>query len=169
MFQLDYPKFYETQIEWSEERKLTWDDFKGDPDLINFPDALAVTNSGFGYESGINMFKDGKVFIQSMFNTNSSWVLPEGRNDYVLKHEQIHFDITEIYSRKLRKEFADAKIKSTDAVRAKTIFDKVFNEMQQRQEKYDRETARGDKKETQENWEAIVEIELAKYEFYKSN
>ena len=96
-------------------------------------------------------------------------MLPEGRNDYVLKHEQIHFDITEIYSRKLRKEFADAKIKSTDAVRAKTIFDKVFSEMQKRQEKYDRETARGDKKETQENWEAIVEIELAKYEFYKSN
>jgi len=97
---------YETKIEWSADRKLTWDDFKGEPDTANFPNTLALTNSGFGYESGINMFKDGQVFVQSVFNTNLSWVVPEGRNDYVLRHEQIHFDITEIYSRKLRKELA---------------------------------------------------------------
>lgn len=169
LYKVEDPKFYENQIEWSADRKLTWDDFKGVPDLQNYPDALALTNSGFGYESGINMFKEGKVFVQSTFNTRGSWVLSEGRTDYILKHEQIHFDITEIYSRKLRKEFADANIKNTDVNRAKIIFDKVFMEMQKRQEKYDRETARGDKKETQENWEAIVEIELAKYAFYKSN
>ncbi|MCA0152832.1 DUF922 domain-containing protein [Winogradskyella vincentii] len=169
IYRVSDPKIYETQIEWREYRKLTWDDFKGKPDRETYPNALALTNSGFGYESGANMFKEGKVYVQSVFNTNSSWVLPEGRTDYVLKHEQIHFDITEIYSRKLRKELADAKVTSNDMLRAKTIFDRVFNEMQKRQEKYDRETARGDEKETQENWEAIVEIELAKYEFYKSN
>ena len=114
-------------------------------------------------------FKEGKVFVQSVFNTYDSWVLPEGRNDYVLRHEQIHFDITEIYSRKLRKELADAKVTSANLIKAKAIFDKVFNELQKRQNKYDRETKHGDKKETQENWEAIVEIELAKYEFYKEN
>ena len=160
---------YETKIEWSADRKLTWDDFKGEPDTANFPNTLALTNSGFGYESGINMFKDGQVFVQSVFNTNLSWVVPEGRNDYVLRHEQIHFDITEIYSRKLRKELADAKITSNDFVRAKSIFDRTFNELQKRQNTYDNETKYGDKKETQENWEAIVEIELAKYDFYKEN
>ncbi|WP_411894898.1 hypothetical protein [Winogradskyella sp. A2] len=156
IYRVDDPKLLETQIEWSEDRKLTWDDFKGKPDRENYPNALALTNSGFGYESGNNMFKEGEVFVQSVFNTNSSWVLQEGRTDYVLRHEQIHFDITEIYSRKLRKELADAKVTSSELLRAKTIFDKVFNEMQKRQEKYDRETARGDKTETQENWEAIV-------------
>lgn len=169
IYHVNNPKVYETKIRWSADRKLTWDDFKGQPDTLNYPNTLAMTNSGFGYESGINMFKAGKVFVQSVFNTYDSWVVPQGRNDYVLRHEQIHFDITEIYSRKLRKELADANITSNNAVKAKPIFDRVFNEMEKRQERYDEETKRGDKKETQEHWEAVVELELVKYELYKSN
>lgn len=163
------PSLYETQIEWAADRKLTWNDFKGEQDLVEFPKALAVTNSGFGYESGISMFKAGKVFVQSVFNTQKSWVLPHGKTEYVLRHEQIHFDITEIYSRKLRKELADAKVTSNDSERAKSIFEKVFNELEGRQERYDSETAQGSEKETQEHWEAVVELELAKYDLYKSN
>ncbi len=168
-FRVADPKVYETQIEWSVDRKLTWNDFKGQPDLVNFPKALAVTSSGFGYESGISMFKEGKVFVQSVMHTQESWFLPEGKTDYVLRHEQIHFDITEIYSRKLRKTLADSKITSDNIERARPIFDKIFNELKKRQDRYDSETERGSKKETQENWEAIVEIELAKYDFYKTN
>ncbi|WP_110476926.1 DUF922 domain-containing protein [Winogradskyella aurantia] len=168
IYNVNQPKSYETQIEWRADRKLTWDDFKGEPDLENFPNALALTNSGFGYESGISMFKQGEVFVQSVFYNNSSWVLPEGRNDYVLRHEQIHFDITEIYSRKLRKALADSKVTSDDMLRAKVIFDQIFQELQKRQDKYDRETKHGDKKHTQENWEAIVELELEKYALYRA-
>ncbi|WP_179345245.1 DUF922 domain-containing protein [Winogradskyella ursingii] len=169
IYKVANPKNYESKIEWSLDRKLTWDDFKGQPDLATYPNALALTNSGFGYESGVSMFKEGKVFVQSVFNTNYSWVIPEGRNEYVLRHEQIHFDITEIYSRKLRKELYDANATSSDILKTKQIFDRIFNEMELRQLRYDQETQRGDKKETQEHWEAVVELELAKYELYKSN
>lgn len=169
IYNVSNPKRYETKIMWRPDRKLTWDDFKGKPDIEAYPNTLALTNSGFGYESGVNMFKQGKVFVQSVFNTYKSWVVPEGRNDYVLRHEQIHFDITEIYSRKLRKELVDANITSNNATKAKPIFDRVFGEMERRQKRYDQETKRGDKKETQEHWEAVIEIELAKYELYKSN
>ncbi len=163
------PKKYETQIVWSANRKLTWGDFKGKPDLENYPNALAITNSGFGYESGIQLFKQGRIFIQSNFNTLKSWVLPEGKTDYILNHEQIHFDITEIYSRKLRKELSDAKVTAENPLAAKRIFDKVFKELTKRQETYDNETKHGSKIETQKNWKAIVEIELAKYDLYKHN
>lgn len=129
IFKVSNPKRYETQIEWSIDRKLTWNDFKGTPDTINFPNTLALTNSGFGYESGISMLKTGDIFNQSVFNTNESWVVTEGRNDYVLRHEQIHFDITEIYSRKLRKELSDANVTSNNVLKAKPIFEKIFNEM----------------------------------------
>ncbi|MCT4630655.1 hypothetical protein [Winogradskyella sp.] len=169
IYYIKTPKTYETQIEWSADRKLTWDDFKGKPDTLKYPNTLALTNSGFGYESGINMFKEGKIFVRSVFNNYDSWVVPEGRNDYVLRHEQIHFDITEIYSRKLRKELADASITSDNVAKAKPIFERVFSEMERRQTRYDQETQRGDKKETQEHWEAVVELELAKYDLYKSN
>lgn len=169
MYKVEDPKVYETTISWSEHRKLTWNDFKGEPDLINFPNALAVTNSGMSYESERQFFKDSKVFIQSMFNTYASWVLPEGRTDYVLRHEQIHFDLTEIYTRKLRKAFQDANITSSDAFKARQIFDKISSELSMKQEQYDAETIRGERQDIQEKWEAIVVIELAKYDLYKSN
>ncbi|MFD1064289.1 hypothetical protein ACFQ1Q_13620 [Winogradskyella litorisediminis] len=163
------PKDYESRITWNENRKLTWDDFKGNPNLEEFPTALAVTNSGFGFEpSAFSLFKKGKLFIQATMNTNKSWALPEGRTDYVLKHEQIHFDITEIYSRKLRKIFQENNFTSADYLRAKEVFDALFAEYREFQDRYDTDTQKGIKEETQKKWEAIVEIELAKYEAYKN-
>ncbi|MFI1743435.1 DUF922 domain-containing protein [Thalassobellus sediminis] len=170
IYKVDNAKTYETGIEWSANRKLTWDDFKGEPDIISFPNALAVTNSGFGYEPGsLNLFKKGKLFVRNVFYNNGSWVLPKGRTDYVLRHEQIHFDITEIYTRKLRKALIDANITATDSNRALAIFESIKNEWQKRQEDYDYKTKHGLKKETQEEWEAIVILELARYDLYKTN
>ncbi|WP_296313140.1 DUF922 domain-containing protein [Winogradskyella sp. UBA3174] len=169
IYKVDDPKRYETEIVWSVNRKLTWDDFKGQPDQITYPNALALTNSGFGYESSANLFKDGKLFIQCVFKTYESWVLPNSSTDYILRHEQIHFDITEIYSRKLRKALTDLKITAVNADKAKPVFDKIFKEFNKRQDRYDSETKRGAKKETQEFWEATVKIELAKYALYKEN
>ncbi|SDS51112.1 hypothetical protein SAMN04515667_2338 [Formosa sp. Hel1_31_208] len=169
IYKVENPQAYESQIEWTQDRKLTWDDFKGEPDILNFPNALAVTNSGFSYESARNLFKDGKLYVQSVFSTYQSWVLAKGRNDYVLRHEQIHFDLTEIYTRKLRKAFSDAKINSNKLREAKLIFDKISSELEFKQDQYDAETQSGSKQDIQEKWEAIVVIELAKYDLYKSN
>ena len=169
IYKVDKPKTYETEIVWTADRKLTWDDFKGVPDRKAFPNTLAVTNSGFGFETGFNAFKTGNLFVQATFNNYGSWVIPKGRTDYVLRHEQIHFDLTEIYSRKLRKAFDEAKIKPHEGARAKKIFDSIFEELNKRQKKYDSETKYGEKNATQEYWESVVEIELIKYDLYKSN
>jgi len=170
IYKIDSVKKYETKIEWTPDRKLTWDDFKGEPNTKEFPDALAVTNSSLSYNSSsLSLFKSGKLFVQSTFHNYGSWVLPEGKTDYVLKHEQIHFDITEIYSRKLRKVLAEANVTNKNYLKANAIFEKIKNEWVMRQEAYDYETKHGLKKETQEEWEAIVLIELAKYDLYKLN
>jgi len=170
IYKVDDVRKYETEIEWTHNRKLIWEDFKGEPDLTAFPNALAVTNSAIGFESGsFNPFKDGKLFVSNTFYNHGSWVLPEGKTDYVLRHEQIHFDITEIYTRKLRKALIDANVTTNKSSRAHSIFETIKNEWENRQEDYDYETKHGSKKETQEEWEAIVVLELARYELYKSN
>lgn len=170
IYKVDNAKTYETEIEWSANRKLTWEDFKGKPDTESFPNALAVTNSGIGYEPGsISLFKDGKLFVRNVFYNHGSWVLPKGKTDYVLRHEQIHFDITEIYTRKLRKALIDANITTNNSNRAQVIFESIKKEWEQRQEDYDYSTQHGLKKETQEEWEAIVILELARYDLYKFN
>lgn len=170
IYNVKNPKEYETEIEWTSKRKLTWDDFKGIPDNENYPNALAVTNSAIGFEpSSFNPFKDGKLFVRNMFYNNGSWVLEKGKTDYVLRHEQIHFDITEIYTRKLRKTLIDANVNTNNSSRAYAIFDSIKKEWENHQEKYDYETQNGDKEETQKQWEAYVELELIKYDLYKSN
>ncbi|WP_396600796.1 hypothetical protein [Algibacter sp. R77976] len=170
IYRVNKAKEYETEIEWTPDRKLTWDDFKGEPDNETFPNAVAVTNSAISFESGsFNPFKDGKVFVRNMFNTNGSWVIPKGKTDYVLKHEQIHFDITEIYTRKLRKALIDANVTTKNSCRAYDIFNSIKNEWEEKQERYDYDTKNGVKKETQEEWEAFVMLELIKYDLYKYN
>ena len=168
IYKVDDPKLYETKIEWSENRRLTWDDFKGEPDTEAYPNTLAITNSGFGIESSFNPFKASEIIVHNTFNTFKSWGLPNHKNEYVLRHEQIHFDITEIYTRKLRKSLADNNLTSKDVSRARAFFDATFQEYQLFQERYDADTQKGEKKDTQEKWEAIVEIELAKYDAYKN-
>ena len=169
IYKVEDPKIYENEIEWCADRKLTWADFKAPPDTASHPNTLAMTFAGFGYESGVNLFKNGKLFIKCTFYTRKSWVLPDAKTDYVLRHEQIHFDITEIYSRKLRKALTDFNITAENAQEAEQIFEKTFNDLEKRQERYDDETKRGSKTETQEFWEATVKIELAKYNLYKAN
>ena len=169
IYYVENVKRFENEIIWSQDRKLTWADFKGKPDQKVYPEAVAVTNSGFGFESGINLFKDDNVFVQAVFYNHGSWVLQEGRTDYVLKHEQIHFDITEIYARMLRKALTDANVTSNNYSKALSIFNDIKMKWEERQEYYDYQTKHGTKLETQEKWEAIIEIELAKFDLYKTN
>lgn len=170
IYRIDDVKKYETEIEWTQDRLLTWNDFKGSPDLENFPEALAVTNSGIALESSsFNPLKEGKIFVKNVFYNHGSWVLPEGRNDYVLKHEQIHFDITEIYTRKLRKALIEANITANKFDKAQAIFETIKSEWKNRQEYYDYQTEHGVREETQKEWEAIVQLELASYNLYKEN
>lgn len=168
IYKVDDPKVYETKIEWSEKRRLVWSDFKGTPDTETHPNTLAITHSGFGIESSFNPFKASEIIVHNTFNTFESWGIPEHMNDYVLRHEQIHFDITEIFTRKLRKTLFDNNLTSKDIARAKALFESTFQEYKLFQERYDADTQKGEKKDTQEKWEAIVEIELAKYDAYKT-
>ena len=171
VYKVSNPKEFETEIIWTPDRKLTWDDFKGKPDLENFPDAAAVTYSTLGFNpSSRKLFKnDGKLFVEATFVNHGSWVLPNSKTDYILAHEQIHFDITEIYSRMLRKAFSDANVTSNHLSKATSIFENIKKQWIKRHNDYDYETKHGSKKETQDIWKAIVEIELIKYELYKLN
>src|ERR1017187_5285211 len=89
------------KINWDKNRKLTWDDFKEPvPDMHT--STVAYTNSGYSYKLSYN--NDSASFIfECYFDKTKSWVKKELANDYILKHEQGHFDITYCNSLRLRK------------------------------------------------------------------
>src|SRR5690606_40361550 len=65
----------------------------------------------------------------SYFNPHLSWVVPASRNDYLLKHEQLHFDITELHARKLRRELANISVEKLGK-NAKEVLNAYYEKME---------------------------------------
>lgn len=123
-------------IDWSTEQKLTWKDFKGHPDK-NSTNA-ALTSSSINIEFGYNS-TGLKYNIKCRFDKNLSW----GRikNDYILAHEQGHFDIAEIHARKLHKALKAYKFNSrTVSKDVNGIYNSIMKEHHEYQSNYDQET-----------------------------
>ncbi|MEO1513903.1 MAG: hypothetical protein AAFV95_02785 [Bacteroidota bacterium] len=92
-------------IYWDGDRRLSWSDFEGEP-RYDYESISALTSSGIVHYKGC---QDGKIIykVRAYFEKKESWVKEEARTLHHLTHEQLHFDITELYARKLRKALAD--------------------------------------------------------------
>ncbi len=94
-------------IPWTEERMLTWEDFQSRPQRGTEAVASTSTSLGLTYQlSSGNLTYD----ITCAFSKWKSW--GSLKTDYILAHEQGHFDITEIYARKLHAALAAYKLRS---------------------------------------------------------
>ena|ERR1022692_258187 len=150
-------------IDWSADRKLTWDDFKARPDK-NSPNA-ALTGTNIKFDFSYNSNEGFKYHITCQFDKNSSW----GRikNDYILSHEQGHFDIAETYARRLNKalkEYTPDVDKANKEVNK--IYQKVMSELTTEQAQYDRETNFSISKPEQKRWLTKISDELKSSERY---
>lgn len=164
----DY-KVHEKQIEWSKDRKLTWNDFKGKP--INRLDFIAgaESNCGFGFQSNVvRLIGKVKMKVVNTFDCNLSWVLPENKKSIeLLEHEQLHFDLSQIYARQLRKKLDDSKLNLFNFMKeSNKIFDDIFILFKERQTLYDSETNHGINNAVQKNWKKNIEKELNELETY---
>ena len=92
------------KISWNAEESLSWNDFKASPKK-HLP-YKANTNSGLSFSWNATESSSGielNYEVGSNFYPNRSWVKEIEEVDYLLAHEQLHFDITELHARKLRK------------------------------------------------------------------
>jgi predicted secreted Zn-dependent protease len=80
-----------------------------------------------------------------------------------LRHEQGHFDITEIYARKLRKDITHAR----SLFEAKTIYWQIVAEEEHEQNEYDKDNA-GIPEGINENWSARILTLLDEYKVYEN-
>jgi hypothetical protein len=92
---------YEVRIPWSEQRKLTVKDFKAD--TVNRPRRAATSSYNKLYFDNPSPFLKSTLRIEAVFDCRSSYFKEGYNNKYVLEHEQLHFDITELFARKLTK------------------------------------------------------------------
>ena len=138
----------EELIHWSVDRKLTWADYKGRAKTDS--DVAASTATYLGIEYSFNN-KGFGYKITCSFSKNKSWGLH--KTDYILAHEQGHFDIAEIFARKLNKQMNAYRFdKDNFKEDLKKIYTSITTEKETMQNEYDRETNHSILKEKQMEW-----------------
>jgi len=149
-------------IDWKAGQKLVWDDFKrpADPSSPN----AALTGTIIRYDFGYNSVEGLKFHIHCQFNKNASW----GRikTEYILTHEQGHFDIAEIFARKLDKAFAEYKPSDNIKKDLNKLYLDIMHQYQERQTQYDQETNNSINKPEQEKWLKKISDELKDLQDY---
>ena len=155
----------EENIKWNQNRPLTWEDFKGKPKQ-NSP-YYAMTFSGISISSQY-LNNNLEVQIHCTFSPQASWVKKDKATEQLLQHEQMHFNITELHARKMRK--AIDKLSIEDPQEKMKAVEKLFNEIYQEnslmQAQYDKESNHSINSPKQLYWNKTILLELKKLNNY---
>ncbi len=156
-------------IDWNKHYKLSKSDFKARASKFS-GNSVANTYSGYGISiTSVDGEISGSIFVR--FNRSKSWIKSKEINgdniNYILSHEQLHFDICEIFGRKLYKEIV--RLKKENKLKEKYINKKqsrLKKEYSDYQDIYDSETNHSINKEEQLRWNKKVARELEELSEY---
>lgn len=162
-------KNHEREIRWSSNRKLSWEDFKGEPKPTSNKMAAAESYCGFGFQTTyVHAFAKAQITVNTTFDCLKSWVRDSQKDrEELLQHEQFHFNISEVYARKLRKLYAEnLNYAGNVNDKAQAIFKEVYGVYLARQELYDEETQHGLHDGKQITWQQKINEELDELKAY---
>ena len=145
---------------------MSWEHFKGRPDLGSRFKANSATGILFSGQIGK---KDGKYslnfIVNSYFYPQLSWVAESAKKEYLLQHERLHFDITELHARILRKKLKEINFDNGDSD-PKEVLDSVYEivekDRREMQTRYDQETNHSLNKEIEAKWQLYIKEQLSK-------
>lgn len=146
---------------WDASKKLTWADFKGP---IPFGAvAAATTASGISYEYSANLIHHEVKLdftVTAFFYPNESWYKPKVCDEHILQHEQLHFDISEVFARRMRMKLRNTSFTENVKSEIRKIYKEILQELDELQDKYDWETNFSRNKEAQARWNAQIKEAL---------
>jgi len=142
--------------------KLTWNDFNGKPDVQS--DAVSISNAGIGFNMAFYTkynLTTLKILVDCNFSKADSWVKKGNKTNYILNHEQHHFDIAYIFAMKLIHDLKAAKYNKKDY--SNTI-ERIYNTTQAAlltmQNQYDAETKNGKLVNEQALWNKKIDEQV---------
>jgi hypothetical protein len=150
-------------IPWNTERKLSWDDFLATAPSNTSDAALTTTYVGFSFSKSRDVIN---YKIECKFQKSRSW--GRVKTEYILKHEQGHFDIAEIFARKLNKEIKEYLAKSNNHEGLNPIYSKLMQEKRDMQTLYDEESNHSINKKKQAEWDEKIAALLEELENFKN-
>ena len=153
------------EICWQEGRKLCWEDFRrsapSDQSSI-----YALSTRDFRVSARQKGNAPPSYQIVAIFRCNESWT--RGSSEKYLEHEQLHFDLTELLARKMRKavdslrEIGETEIEVyKERIQSIVLLHKEVNLQ------YDKFTGFGNNEENQKIWNQNVTRDLVVFDKYK--
>ena len=98
--------------------------------------------------------------VNAYFYPTESWYNPLLADDSVLAHEQLHFDITELFTRIMKKRLELISFSDNVKTEIQEIYLEILKDLADFQEKYDWETNFSRNKEAQLRWNKEIEMAL---------
>ena len=155
-----------SKILWNQDYKLKWNDFQGSPDSLRTDSEESVTKTRIEVTTKISKNKI-EFEVPCYFEKNKSWTVDDSSR-LLLNHEQLHFDISEIYARVLRQKLLKIKYSSSKEIEleVKELYHEVFSASVNFQNKYDKETNHSKNKDKQLMWnERVKDILKSTYDY----
>lgn len=153
-------------IAWQTNYLLSTKDFKGKIDKNSSFNANTSTVIKFKMSEEDTI----KTNITAYFDKQKSWIKPL-TPDKVIEHERLHFDLTEIYAREIKKRISEIKAtsfdKSTQKIQITYAYKILVKKMADEQLLYDKETAHSVNAKKQLEWKANISKRLLALNIYK--
>lgn len=161
---LSKPATAQSIVEWSKDRKLTWSDFKAAPNtdivayaLTSYKIEILPSDVMVDLEDNIQNYES--LTVVANLYTEHSWVYEE--SDYLLLHEQLHFDIAALYAFKIREEFEKLKAQKNANYNAyMRVYQTLWKACLETQKTYDKETNHGQNVAINNNWIAKINEQI---------
>ncbi|MBP2830610.1 DUF922 domain-containing protein [Aquimarina sp. U1-2] len=155
------------KFSYTERSKLAWSDFRGRPEMSSTFDASV--NTGITYQWAYGKDKGDielNYQVDSFCYPSLSWVKRGQMSDHLLMHEQLHFDISELHARIMRKRLKEYKAGQNIRRDLNKMYKLVERMRINMQERYDEETDHSRNKVNQEKWERKIKTLMWYYRDY---
>lgn len=148
-------------IIWSAERRLTPADFQARAPMGN--PLSASTSSNIKADAACKDYVFSST-VAATFDPSTSWIRnPQKASEALLRHEQLHFDITEVYTRIMRQRLQLFAAKA-NCEKLQPAFNNVtklvYADWDREQNRYDQETNHGLNAVRQAAWEKQTAAKL---------
>ncbi len=139
-------------------RPLQIADFKGPVQMHGAELAETLSGVSMNYSGDVvNSQTIIDITVTPYFDYNRSWMREEGKNPYVLGHEQAHFDITAIKACELVQKLRATRFTADNYEQEiKAIHKQNSQESDAEEQQYDTETNHGINREKQMEWQKRI-------------
>ena len=164
-------QFTTPSMVWSK-KNLRWKDFKRKPDSTLLATKWgAATSSWVEERYAVTPQHEIRFIIRAWFNPDLSWTREITKSSsYALAHEQYHFNMAELYARKMKKVLGSLELTKADYRREIAELLKNFHDQYRLQQiRYDTETDHGRNMQLQYNWIGSIDDEMKALSSYNDS